>query len=110
MDVPPPEGCDCYFEDLHAARDVAEYCARMDALAEQHHGRAGYSFASEFARALRTYRDGWKAFFSECRDEYIQEAAGIRATGRDLTRVHGRFATIYAAGLLAIYLEVFSGC
>ena len=33
MDVPPPEGCDCYFENLHGARDVAEYCGRMDALA-----------------------------------------------------------------------------
>ena len=107
MDVPPPDGCDCYFEDLHGARDVAEYCARMDALAEQHHGRAGYSFATEFCRALSTDRDGWKAFFSECREEYVQEAAEIRATGRDLTRVHGRNATIYAAGCLAIHFGIF---
>ena len=62
MDIPPPDGCDCYFEDLHGARDVAQYCARMDALAEQHHGRAGYSFASKFARALSADRDELKAF------------------------------------------------
>jgi hypothetical protein len=48
-----------------------------------------------------------KAFFSECCDEYIQAAADITATGRDLTRVHGRFATIYAAGLLANYFKIF---
>ena len=107
MDVPPPDGCDCYFEDLHGARDVAQYCGWMDALAEQHHGRAGYSFASEFARALRTDRDGWKAFFLECCDEYVQKAEGIRATGRDLSRVHGRNATIYAAGRLATRFGVF---
>ena len=107
MDVPPPEDCDCFFEDLHGARDVAEYCARMDALAEQHHGRVGYTFASEFVRALRTNRDGWKAFFSECRDEYVRAAAGITATGRDPTRVHGLNATIYASARLAIYFEIF---
>jgi hypothetical protein len=107
MDVPPPDGYDCYFENLHSARDVAEYCAWMDALAEQHHGRVGYTFATEFARALETDRGGYKAFFSGCRDEYIQAAEGIRATGRDLTRVHGRSATIYASARLANYFKVF---
>ncbi len=107
MDVPPPDGCDCYFEDLHDARDVAEYCAWMDALAEEHHGRVGYLFAFKFARALRADRDGWKVFFSARRDAYVRAAAGITATGRDLTRVHGRFATIYAAGLLAIHFKIF---
>ena len=107
MDVPPPDDCDYYFEDLHGARDVAEYCGWLDALAEQHHGRVGYWFALRFARALRTNRDGLKAFFSECCDEYIQAAADITATGRDLTRVHGRNATIYAAARLATRFGVF---
>lgn len=107
MDIPPPDGCDCYFEDLHGARDVAEYCARMDALAEQHHGHVGYSFASRFARALRTNRDGLKAFFSAHRAEYIQAAADTTTPGRDLTRVHGRNATIYASARLAIHFDVF---
>ena len=107
MDVPPPDGCDCYFENLHGARDVAEYCGWMDGLANQHHGRIGYWFALKFALALRTDREGWKAFFSECRDEYIQAAADITATGRDLTRVHGRNATIYAAARLATRFGVF---
>jgi hypothetical protein len=101
MDVPPPAGCDCFFEDLHGARDVAEYCAWMDALAEQHHGFVGRGVALKFARALRKDRDGLKALFSARRGEYIRASAGITATGRDLTRVHGRFATIYAAGRLA---------
>ncbi len=107
MDVPPPEDCDCFFEDLHGARDVAQYCAWMDALAAQHHGRVGYVFALRFARALKTNRDGLKAFFLARREEYIQAAAGITATGRDLTRVHGRNATIYAAGCLATHFGIF---
>ena len=81
MDVPPPDGCDCYFEDLHGARDVAEYCARMDALAEQHHGRVGYWFALRFARALRTDRDGLKASFWRAAPNMFGRRRALRRRG-----------------------------
>ena len=51
------------------------------------------------------------AFIKARRRGYKRLAKGITATGRDLARVHGKFATIYAAGCLGIRLRLlpFSG-
>ena len=101
-DVPPPDGCGCYFECLHGSRDVGEYCARLDAHAENNHGRVGRAWASRFGRELRSDRDGLKAMFLARREQYMRMAAdAIEAPGRDLTRLHGRFATDYASLRLA---------
>jgi hypothetical protein len=98
-DVPAPDGCGCYFEDLHGSRDVGEFCARLDSLAEKNHGRVGRAYASRFVRELRSDRAGLRAMFFEHREYYMRKAAAsIEAPpGRDLTRLHGRFATMYAS-------------
>ena len=100
-DIPPPNGCACFFEDLHGSRDVAEYEARLRALAERHHGWAGRHYAKRFEQALGADRDELQAFFDAAREEYRQAAAGITSSWRDLVRLHGRFATVYASGCLA---------
>jgi hypothetical protein len=105
-DIPPPNGCACFFEDLHGSRDVAEYEARLRALAEKHHGWAGWHYGKEFERALNADRNELKAFIDAAREEYRQAAASITSSWRDLVRLHGRFATIYASGCLANRLGV----
>ena len=100
-DIPPPAGCSCFFEDLHGSRDVAEYEARLRALAEKHHGWAGWHYGKQFERALNADRNELQAFIDAAREEYRQAAAGITSSWRDLVRLHGRFATIYASGCLA---------
>ena len=104
-DIPPPNGCACFFEDLHGSRDVAAYEARLRALAERHHGWAGWHYGKQFERALDADRDELKAFIDAAREEYRQAAASITSSWRDLVRLHGRFATIYASGCLATASE-----
>jgi len=107
-DVPPPDGCDCYFECLHGSRDVGGYCARLDALAEKNHGWVGRAYASRFVRELRSDREGLREIFFARREQYMRRAAdAIEAPGRDLTRLHGRFATMYASGRLAMEFGLF---
>ena len=100
-DIPPPNGCACFFEDLHGSRDVAHYEARLRALAEKHHGWAGWHYGKQFERALNADRNELQAFIDAAREEYRQAAASITSSWRDLVRLHGRFATIYASGCLA---------
>lgn len=100
-DIPPPNGCACFFEDLHGSRDVAEYEARLRALAERHHGWAGRHYGKQFERALDADRDELQAFVDAAREEYRRAAGGITSSWRDLIRLHGQFATIYASGCLA---------
>jgi len=57
----------------------------------------------EYRLAIRQVEN----FVRARRDYYIKQARRITTVGRDLTRVHGRFATIYAAGSLAIEYGVF---
>ena len=101
-DIPPPNGCACFFEDLHGSRDVAAYEARLRALAEKHHGWAGWHYGKRFERALNADRNELQAFIDAAREEDRKAAASITSkAGRDLVRLHGRFATIYASGCLA---------
>src|SRR5208282_3989839 len=51
-------------------------------------------------------RDELKAFVDAAREEYRQAAASITSSWRDLVRLHGRFATIYASGCLASRFRV----
>jgi hypothetical protein len=100
-DIPPPTGCTCFFEDLHGSRDVEAYEACLLALADQHHGWAGWHYGKRFERALAADREELQGFIAAAREEYRQAAADITSGWRDLVRLHGRFATVYASGCLA---------
>jgi hypothetical protein len=59
------------------------------------------------AHAIRDDRDEFVAFVKERREQYQQAVAHLKAPGRKLLRVHGKFATIYAAGCAAIRFKIF---
>jgi hypothetical protein len=107
IDIPLPKGCDIYFEDLHGFSDIGKYCERMRDLASQNHGCAGRGFAVAFVNDLAKDRSNPEDFVRDCRAYYIKRARHITAVGRDLMRVHGRLATLYAAGSLAIEYRIF---
>jgi hypothetical protein len=103
MDIPSPTGGGSYFEHLHGFANLADYEERLRALAENNHGWAGRVLAGRFTRAHGADRDGLKSFVVAHRATYAKAAvADIKAKKRDLVRVHGRFATIYAAGCVGI--------
>jgi len=91
--------------NLHGHADTAAFFAHACELAQANHGWAGYHFATKFAEALRSSRTELRQDFEAARQEYLHAAAGITSSWRDLVRVHGRFATIFAPGCLAIRFE-----
>jgi hypothetical protein len=105
MDVPEPAPS-CMLENLHGHADLAAFFAHACQLAEANHGWAGYHFAMNIAEALHSDRVQLRQEFEAARQEYLQAAIGITSSWRNLARVHGRFATIFASGCLAIRYQV----
>jgi hypothetical protein len=101
MDVPLPANKSHFFENLHGCADLPAFESKLRALAEKNHGTAGRVFAKRFAEKLSSNRDKLKASFEATRADYQKAASGIVAKQRDLGRIHGRCATIYAAGCFA---------
>ena len=105
MDVPSPSQT-CFVENLHDLEDIAAFAARTCQLAEKNYGWAGRELAAKFVHALRVDREELKSYVEAARADYVIAAAGITSSWRDLVRVHGRFATIYASGCVAIRFGV----
>jgi Domain of unknown function (DUF927) len=102
IDVPAPRGSDSFFEDLHGYPGKVQFCTQLCNLAERNHGLAARAFVLKFTRELATDRAGLSRYVAERRKYYTDMAyRHIRSRGRDLDRVDGRLATIYAAGRLA---------
>jgi hypothetical protein len=104
-DVPSPSET-CFVENLHSLVDIAAFAARTCQLAEKNHGWAGRELGTKFVRALRSDREQLEGCVEVARAAYVTAADGITSSWRDLVRVHGRFATIYASGCVAIRFGV----
>jgi hypothetical protein len=106
IDVPAPGDGSSFFEDLHGYSDLEAFSVRLQKLAEQNHGWLGFSFVTELAKALASDRAEVIRFFNARRRAYRRQASKIVAPGRDLNRIHGKLATVYAAGCFAIHFEL----
>ena len=107
FDIPPPAGGHGFFENLHGFSNLVEFRDRLLELARLHYGLAGRAYVWRVAHALRKDRDEFVAFLKERREQYLRAVADLKAPGRRLLRVHGKFATIYAAGCAAIRFKIF---
>ncbi len=90
-------------EDLHGAADHAAFGERLRRLVTEHFGHA----AREFLRRLVEWRArdeaALRAWLGKYRQIYLDVARrGIDAPGRQLDRVHEKFATLCAVGCLGI--------
>jgi uncharacterized protein (DUF927 family) len=106
FDIPPPAGGQGFFENLHGFSNLVEFRDRLLELARLHYGLAGRAYVWHVAHALRKDRDEFVAFLKERREQYLRAVAQLTAPGRRLLRVHGKFATIYAAGCAAIRFKI----
>jgi hypothetical protein len=107
FDIPPPAGAHGFFEDLHGFSNLGEFRDRLVELARLHYGLAGRAYVWHIAHALRKNRDEFVGFLKERREQYRRAVGHMIAPGRRLLRVHGKFATVYAAGCAAIRFKIF---
>jgi putative DNA primase/helicase len=106
-DIPIPEGGHGMFETLHGFDDVAAFCVEIKRRAAKHHGHPGRIFVRKLLKEDDRDHEGLVEWIEARRSGYIRWAKKkIVAEGRDLTRIHGKFATIYAAGSLANKFEI----
>ena len=106
-DVPVPAGGHRMFETLHGFADVAAFSVELKRLASLNHGWPGRRFVKRLLQAKQKNLAALKEFIEERRAGYVRKAKRkIVSSSRDLTRLHGKFATIYAAGALAIEYEI----
>jgi putative DNA primase/helicase len=107
IDVPLPANCVGAFENLHGLGSHAALSAELQRIARSHHGVAARDFLKRFARELRDDKASIAGWLEERRQGYLKRVRPIVVSpNRDLERVHQKFATIYAAGALAIDYEI----
>ena len=75
-------------------------------LANHHYGWPGRAFEHRLASAVKKDRMELVTFVNARREAYLKAAESIPAPGRDVDRLHGKFATIYAAGCTAIRFQI----
>jgi putative DNA primase/helicase len=107
IDVPLASGVVGAFENLHSFESHAAFSAELKNIARHHHGRAAREFLKQLATMLREDEASIVAWLHERRERYLKHVRRVViSTGRDLERVHQKFATIYAAGALAISYQI----
>jgi putative DNA primase/helicase len=95
------------FEDLHGFESHAKFSEELLAIARAHCGRAARASLKGFAAELRKDEASIKACLQERRARYLKHVRKVViSAGRDLERFHQKFATIYAAGALAIDYQI----
>ena len=107
IDVPNPIGGHGIYEDLHGYSDVAEFSKRLIDLALEHHGCASLHFLEKLLARQEKDSDELQDWLKKRGDYYLKAAkAQFDGTGRNLSQIHERFSTIYAAGRLAQRFEI----
>ena len=108
IDVPLLANRTCLFEELHGRLTPLAFIEELSAIAQENPGRPAIRFVSAMQESLASDREALTRWLRDCRTLYETRAAETfqNPVGYDLTRVHGRFATICAAGALAIKLGI----
>ena len=102
MDVPTPKGRTSFFEDLHGHKNAATFGKYLFDLADVNFGHPGRVFLDRLTAELARDRPGLAAVVVGNVAKYEAAAAAIASSMRSVLRVRGYFATVYAAGCLAI--------
>jgi putative DNA primase/helicase len=106
IDVPLAPGVVGAFESLHGFDNHAAFSAELKNIARHHHGRAAREFLRQFAADLREDKPELKTWLDASRKWHLKRVFPRVSISRDLERTHQKFATIYAAGALAIDYEI----
>ena len=106
IDVPNPRFGHGVFENLHGSRDHAAFSKHIAELALANYGHASRTYVNQLVAWRQRDEDGLRAWLEERRTNYLKKARRVESPGRDLLRIHDKFATIYAAGRLAMKFEI----
>jgi hypothetical protein len=107
IDVPLPLAGLGAFEELYGFADFHALAVELIRLAGAHHGVASEAFVDDLVEERARDDSALRAFLTQRIDVYMRAAARrVQSPGRDLTRVHRKFATIYAAASFAIRQEI----
>jgi hypothetical protein len=90
------------FEDLHGFQDVGEFSAHLKKLASANHGLAGREFVRRMSKKHADDPQEQLDFLNARERAYKTKAKARITSSGDLTRIHDKFSTVYAAGSLAI--------
>jgi hypothetical protein len=103
IDVPLPQAGMGAFESLCGCRDHHVLAVKMIRLARVTYGVASDEFVWRFTALRARDEKASTAFLTDRIEEYLRVSAKrIFSPGRDMGRVHRKFATIFAAARLAI--------
>jgi hypothetical protein len=102
MDVPIPKGRTSFFANLHGRKDAATFGKYLFDLATANFGYPSRVFLARLTSALAKDRASLAVVVAGNVAKYEAAAAGIASPRRDVLRVRGYFATVYAVGCLAI--------
>jgi len=102
IEIPLPNKDLGIFERLHGEPDVPTLAKRIIQVASEHFGHASRRFIHRLVQWRQRDAATLKQWLEKRRSDYIRKASAIDGGDRQLDRVHGKMATIYAAGRLAI--------
>jgi hypothetical protein len=102
-DVPLPGMGMGAFENLHGFRDHHAFAAELIRLTREAYGVASEEFIDKFVAARARDDREVRAYLLDQSARYLRLATRrVSSPGRDLGRLHRRFATIFASARLAI--------
>jgi hypothetical protein len=107
MDIPLPEGSPYFFEGVATDEEFVALCGSLRSGARENFGYAGPCFVDRLVKDLRRDRKKLEKFCAARLDRFRKATEEIvSTTGRNLTRAKTRFATIFAAGCVAISYRI----
>ena len=106
IDIPPPHHSPSHFGVLHGFKDSAAFGKHLFDLATENFGYPIRVFLARLTSALAKDRAGLAEVVAGNVAKYEAAAARIASRLRDVLRVRGYFATVYAVGCLAIRFKV----
>jgi putative DNA primase/helicase len=108
-DIPCPDGGYGIYEDLHGFSDGAALTDALKVRCRKYFGTPSREFVGRLVAEYASAPEALKTFLRKRRKRYLQliTAEAAKLGLRLLNRVSDRFATVYAAGCLAIQYGIF---
>jgi putative DNA primase/helicase len=109
VDIPYPNAGHGIYEHLHRFADGEKFTDALKIRCRKYCGAVGQEFVKRVVRDRRRDSTGLKQFLKQERNAYLKaiKAQADAANLHPLNRASGRFATVFAAGCLAIRYELF---
>jgi hypothetical protein len=101
IDIPLPRGGFGAFENLRGSASVGDFCVRLKAISDVHHGIVGRDYIFKILQELANDKAGLARWVQARRASFIDVATKSVSADPDHGRVIGHFATVYAALQLA---------